>query len=309
MYRYHFEKGSKKYPCPSCGQKRFVRMVDTETGELCSEEYGRCDRELSCGYIQTPQHTQTPHTTQAPSSSKSAQNSALRYKNKAINHKTTPTHHNTTNTTQPSYIPENVYLDSINHANTSTLYKHLAKIYGEETVEKAFARYHVGSNPYNTRQTAFWQVDQQGRKRTAELITFQENGKRDKSVHPNWIHALLKAKGIIKDFNLSQCAYGVHLLPPHTNTPHHINTKVAVVEGAKTALVLSIRYPQYIWIGTAGVYGLNQELLKHLNTTNTILVPDAGYEAKWKQRSGGKFQIMRIDKFVEPGDDLVDVLI
>jgi hypothetical protein len=80
-----------------------------------------------------------------------------------------------------------------------------------------------------------------------------------------------------------------------------------VVEGAKKASVLSIHYPQQIWIDPTGVYRLNQELLKHLNTTNTILASDAGYETKWKQRSGGKFQIMRIDKFVEPGDDLVDV--
>lgn len=53
-YRFIFEKGSRKYFCPECNKKRFVRYIDTKTGEYLPEQYGRCDREANCGYHLNP---------------------------------------------------------------------------------------------------------------------------------------------------------------------------------------------------------------------------------------------------------------
>ena len=43
-YRYILEKGSRKHFCQSCKKKRFVRYIDTYSGEYLPEEYGRCDK-------------------------------------------------------------------------------------------------------------------------------------------------------------------------------------------------------------------------------------------------------------------------
>ena len=53
-YRYSLDRSSKKFTCPECRQKRFVRYVDAETDEYLPEQFGRCDREVNCGYHQNP---------------------------------------------------------------------------------------------------------------------------------------------------------------------------------------------------------------------------------------------------------------
>lgn len=48
------EQGSRKYHCPDCGKKTFVRYVDTHTAKYLPEQYGRCDREIKCGLHNPP---------------------------------------------------------------------------------------------------------------------------------------------------------------------------------------------------------------------------------------------------------------
>lgn len=54
IYRYSLDKSSKKYNCPQCPQKRFVRYFDEVTKELAPQQYGICDRKSSCGYHLAP---------------------------------------------------------------------------------------------------------------------------------------------------------------------------------------------------------------------------------------------------------------
>lgn len=51
---YTFDKSSKKFVCPNCNKKRFVRFVNTETNNYLEDIYGRCDSETSCGYFVKP---------------------------------------------------------------------------------------------------------------------------------------------------------------------------------------------------------------------------------------------------------------
>ena len=52
--KYTLDNSSKKYPCPACSKKTFVRYVDNETGHYLKDSFGRCDRESKCGYFHAP---------------------------------------------------------------------------------------------------------------------------------------------------------------------------------------------------------------------------------------------------------------
>ena len=54
MFKYTLEKKSRKIKCPSCGEKRFVRYVDSANGEMLADNVGRCDREINCAYHYPP---------------------------------------------------------------------------------------------------------------------------------------------------------------------------------------------------------------------------------------------------------------
>lgn len=274
MYRFQLDRSPKKYICPSCGERRFVRMIDTTTNQYCADEFGRCDRESSCGYFHRPE--------QKLPSAKIDQ----------------PIRTNIVNAS-PSTIDKQVYSRSMDLLDKNNFYRWLEQAYGRERAIEACKCYGVGSNPYNPSQTAFWQIDRDGKLRTAELIWYDQSGKRRRDQNPNWIHAVLKHKGEIKEYILSQVAYGVHLLDKHVGG-------VGVVEGAKTAIVMALEYPKWLWIGTPGVHGLSKELCRSLPPARTILIPDAGFEAVWEKKSNGQFQIMTTKAWLPNGYDLVD---
>ena len=42
--------------CPKCGEKRYTRFVDNQTGQHLPYEFGRCERINSCGYMKSPKN-------------------------------------------------------------------------------------------------------------------------------------------------------------------------------------------------------------------------------------------------------------
>lgn len=53
-FLYSLDTSSKKYICPSCEKKTFVRYVNNITKEFAPENFGKCDRKQNCDYTNYP---------------------------------------------------------------------------------------------------------------------------------------------------------------------------------------------------------------------------------------------------------------
>ncbi|WP_409187201.1 DUF6371 domain-containing protein [Antarcticibacterium sp. 1MA-6-2] len=86
-------------------------------------------------------------------------------------------------------------------------------------------------------------------------------GKRKKEPfsHITWVHSLLQKKGKHKDFVLSQCLFGLHLIRDYPD-----NNMIAIVEAPKTACIMSAIYPKYLWLATCGLSNIKPRLFKPL---------------------------------------------
>jgi hypothetical protein len=247
-YRYQLDTSVKKYHCPRCAKRRFVRYVDTETGELLSAQYGRCDRQEQCRYWQKPQggtlETFVPMRPTPP----------------------------------PSYMKRELMEQSAKHGGKSIFAQWLKRTFGQEAASQALSRYNVGLSTKWKGATVFWQVDTKGRVRMGKIMLYDETGHRVKQPFPHItnVHKVLR----LKNFNLSQCFFGEHLLNERPSDP------VALVESEKTAIIASIYFPQFVWIASGGTNGCKwKERAVHsvLHGRRLHLFPDLGAYYKWQQ--------------------------
>ncbi|MBS1772172.1 MAG: hypothetical protein JST82_04885 [Bacteroidetes bacterium] len=92
------------------------------------------------------------------------------------------------------------------------------------------------------------------------------------------------------------------------------NQPVAIVESEKTALMASVRMPEYIWLAAGSINNLNPQKCKVLQGRRVTLFPDAGAYDKWVavSRHIGHCNVSRLleDKHFssEDGADIADYL-
>ena len=293
QHKYTLEKyklgGSNRYTCPSCGKRRcFTKYINSDTNEYIDDSCGKCDHECSCGYHYTPKEFFHDHPEAADNSQanyRPAKSSVATSRPKPIC------------TIPPEYVKKchsmkSVFIDWLNILANSP--KELARVY------EAYA---IGA----TRDggVIFWQVDINMKVRTGKIMHYGVDGKR--KGNPNWVHTKLIYNRIIPDdWTLSQCFFGEHLLNGNTHT-------VCIVESEKTAIVMSLFYPQYVWIATGGCSMLNADKCKVLKGRKVIVYPDSGKLDEWTEKmkaTDGFSYTMVKDLEAYPGNtDIADLLI
>lgn len=252
-FKYQLEKGSKKHVCPSCHKKRFVRYKDVESDNYLEAHYGRCDREVKCGYHLSPFSDGL----------------------NSLSQKQVWSHSQTPKPTTPDFINDMFVRKSLNRDNAFLDFLHSR--FDCTSVLQASNKYLIGTAKKWNGAVVFWQIDQNDNARTGKIMLYDSSGHRVKHPynHITWAHSVLK----LSNFKLSQCFFGEHLLKKKPELP------VAVVESEKTAIIASMFFPEFIWLATGGKNGckwkdphVNQVLLNRA----VVLFPDLGAYSAWK---------------------------
>jgi hypothetical protein len=171
-------------------------------------------------------------------------------------------------------------------------------------------KYFIGISTYWKGATIFWQIDQEMNVHAGKAMLYDSiTGKRIKKPYPhiNWMHKVLN----FKDFVLQQCLFGIHNLCDYEK-----GNTVCLVESEKTAVIMALLYPDYLWLATGSKSNLKLSLIKPLIDYKIIVYPDKTEYLDWNTkvlafRSHG-YNVICSDllenKILHDGSDLIDFL-
>ena len=310
--------------CPDCNQPRcFTRYVDTETGDLLPDEYGRCNRETNCGYQLSPY-------TRPSNGGLSYAASIERHDLPAVYFAPRPAR--AAPVAAPVLtIPPEVYRATLGRYECNELAQLLRRHFGVGVAADLMARFHLGTSTYWPGACVFWLIDERGRVRGGQVVLYDNTGHTVKQPHRHttWAHIALihaheqhgqSAPAWLHEYaahgQKSPCLFG---LPQLATAP--AGQPVAIVESAKTAMLATPYMPEHIWLATMGLSLLTADRLEPLRGRRITLWPDAGALGKWQLKSaelrGLGFNVQVSDKLEkmltpaehEAGHDLADVLL
>jgi hypothetical protein len=350
-FKYILDNSSKKFVCPNCQKRRFVKYIDTATGMYLNVNFGRCDRSGNCGYHKAPKKATVGYSIKflsiediSPKAKKAINENGniliipksqildkdnknlwltewylnkesinlSGYKSKSFSNDEIvnitipkqiepkkPTYHNL-------QLLDKMFVDEDIEDN---FIKHLLKRFDAELVDKAKEDYLItGTHLKWNNSTIFWQIDENENIRAGKVMLYNsETGKRIKEPynHINWLHSILKKDGFIID----QCLFGMHLI-----NGDYLKS-IAIVESEKTAVIMSIILPEYIWLATGAKHNLKLDKLKPLKNRSIVLYPDKGEFENWQKESykanKNGFNVKMSDLIekskLDTGSDLVDL--
>lgn len=281
MYRYSLDKSSKKFICPRCDKKKYVKYIDNETNAYLEDGSGRCDNDSSCKYHRYPN------------------------KNSVLTEYVVPI------VIRPASTIQSDFLTLCNrNFEENNFIKFLKNYFSKEEIESVISRYKLGTSKHWSGATVFWQINAQNSVMAGKVMLYDSvTCKRVKTPynHIQWVHKLLK----LQDFELQQCLFGLHLTNDSTIK------KIAIVEAEKTAIIMSLFLPNYIWLATGGKGNFSKKMLLHIKEFTILAYPDKIEYNDWNktalqlQKEGFKIKCSRFieDKNVPEGTDLADIYI
>ena len=291
VYRFTLDTSSKKFKCPSCGQKRFTKFIDTVTGDYADDIFGRCDREQTCGYFKVPKKG-----FESREEFRAAQLRAIaKLKEKD---KTPPSF------VDLKYVKSSLHFDALQKSN---FFKAFEIMCGREQLLNACKKYIIGvSKHFGDFSPVFWQIDTDRNVRTAKIMKYDENGKRDKTLEKSFsfAHNLIG----VKNFNLKQVFFGSHLISNFET--------IIIVESEKTAVILHSIFNKILFLATSGSNNFANCLdnlgVEVFNGKNVYILPDKGIEPYWMKIRNENLKdakLLLLPETAAVGSDALDLVI
>ena len=233
---------------------RFVPFVLTADPSVkAGVEYGRCDREQSCGYFRYP-------------GSEVRTEAAAKYKPEPPK--------------KPILIPAE-YAIAARVSATNSLYLAYAGLAPLLQLRTTMERYNCGTGSHG--ECIYYQFDGEF-VRTAKAILYGKDGHRikaeDGGIPVWWLHKSPAMRQYTAGRELRQCLFGQHLLSQYPNA------QVYIVEAEKTAVMMAAtdRKPMTdrLWLACGGSQMLKGAIdLMPLIGRDVTLVPDDGQYWNW----------------------------
>lgn len=271
------DKSSRKYLCPQCGKRKLVRYVDSNTGELQSSEFGRCDREDSCGYFLYPKAEWKEY-------GKVARSLAIRRESHPQKKK------------EQVFIPWEALNSTLSGYNECSFISYLmSKGVPDSVLERVIEMYYLGTINSGHLRGAL----------TIPFINVEDNiafvqvkmfDESNKTIKTSALHSILKGtkeNEWINEFEKNEqkvtCFFGAHLLKVYPRNP------IVLVEAPKTAIYGTCYYgapkteKDFLWLAVYNKSSLTEEKFKILEGRKIIMIPDLSSDSdtfnKWSEKA------------------------
>lgn len=308
-YSYILEKGSKKFPCPHCSKRTFVRYIDIENGEYLPPEYGRCDRESKCAYHLNPYLDGYLETVGKE------QNVTGTAKMSSVKQKCTYSRSGLENGYSANTKQKTVYFDAETFKRTlkpegyekntfiQNLLSEVQFPFQADEVTRVIELYRLGTitEGYRLGAITFPFIDFKGNIRTVQVKEFdtanhttatdflhsmlEKSYTKNKEPLPGWLKAYADNEKKVS------CLFGEHLLKKYPFNP------VALVEAPKTAVYGSLYFgfpegssQNLIWLAVYNKSSFSFDKLSALQGREVFIFPDLSKDGntykEWKTKAG-----------------------
>lgn len=225
------------------------------------------------------------------------------------------------------YIPSSAVDMMAVRCRETSLFAYLCKWFSPADVEQVFNNYRVGASKYENEQQGgravsfpYINVDGQcvdckifhidpatgSRKTAPPLRTWTAKDGSTGQLPTTWAMAELKKS----DLRAPWCNFGDHLLPTRPDA------KVCIVESEKSAIILSLAYPDRLWIAVGSMQNLTPERFIPYRGRKVTIYPDRDGISAWSDKAKvlAKDYVVSIDTTItrchgECKDDLADIVI
>ena len=276
--------------CPDCEQPEFVVYINALTGQPIDEKScGKCNRETNCGYHKPPREWFEEHRPERREwlpkeqwleEKRQREREAEEIRRKLEQQEAERKARRFAPLSNEQHPDAQAYIDRMgelceqSQSTDNALARWLCTMFPKDKVDEVLRLYRTGS----TRDgwIVYWGIDIQGRVHTGKMMAYGPDGHRlkEKKYSFDWVHSRMKMEQLA-----DQCLFGEHRLMGWKDT-------IAVVESEKTAIFLTLKFPNILWLATGSKQNFKPEVLWPICGKEEVYVlPDADALDEWTRKA------------------------